>query len=319
GSQQYGQSCTLDGLPSVALSVYQLPGSNALQTAKGVYAKMEKLKERFPDGLDYRIIYDTTPFIRESIVEVFKTLRDAIILVALVMLIFLQSWRAALIPLVAVPVALVGTFTVLAAFGFSLNNLSLFGLVLAIGIVVDDAIVVVENVERWLERGLSPRDGARKAMDEVTGPIVAIALVLCAVFIPAAFIGGITGQFFRQFAVTIAVSTLFSAFNSLTLSPALAALLLKPRGASRDPLTWILDLVLGWFLWLFNRTFEAGPRVYTRGVGLLLRGSLVALLVYAGLLYLTYWEFTRVPTGFVPEQDKGYLLVNVQLPDSASA
>jgi hydrophobe/amphiphile efflux-1 (HAE1) family protein len=319
GSQQYGQSCTLDGRPSVALSVYQLPGSNALQTAKGVYAKMEDLKKRFPDGLDYRIVYDTTPFIRESIVEVFKTLRDAIILVALVMLVFLQSWRAALIPLIAVPVALIGTFAVMAVIGFSLNNLSLFGLVLAIGIVVDDAIVVVENVERWLERGLAPRDAARKAMDEVTGPIVAIALVLCAVFVPAAFIGGITGQFFRQFAVTIAVSTLFSAFNSLTLSPALAALLLRPRGARRDPLTWLLDVTLGWFFRLFNWVFHAGTGLYARGVALLLRGSLVALLVYAGLLYLTCWEFARVPTGFVPEQDKGYLLVNVQLPDSASA
>jgi hydrophobe/amphiphile efflux-1 (HAE1) family protein len=318
GSQQYGQSCTLDGQPSVALSVYQLPGSNALQTAKGVYAKMEELKRRFPPGLDYRIIYDTTPFIRESIVEVFKTLRDAIILVAIVMLVFLQSWRAALIPLIAVPVALIGTFAVMAAIGFSLNNLSLFGLVLAIGIVVDDAIVVVENVERWLEQGLPPREAARKAMDEVTGPIMAIALVLCAVFVPAAFIGGITGQFFRQFAVTIAVSTLFSAFNSLTLSPALAALLLRPRGARRDPLTWLLDVTLGWFFRLFNWGFNAGTSAYTRGVSLLLRGSLVTLAVYVGLLGLTYREFTRVPTGFVPEQDKGYLLVNVQLPDSAS-
>jgi hydrophobe/amphiphile efflux-1 (HAE1) family protein len=318
GSQQYGQTCTLDGEPSVALSVYQLPGSNALQTAKGVYAKMEELKKRFPPGLDCRIVYDTTPFIRESITEVFKTLRDAIILVALVMLVFLQSWRAALIPLIAVPVALVGTFAVMAAIGFSLNNLSLFGLVLAIGIVVDDAIVVVENVERWLEQGLPPREAARKAMDEVTGPIVAIALVLCAVFVPAAFIGGITGQFFRQFAVTIAVSTLFSAFNSLTLSPALAALLLRRRGSRRDPLTWLLDVSLGWFFRAFNWSFNTGTRAYTRAVALLLRGSLVAFTVYAGLLALTYWEFTRVPTGFVPEQDKGYLLVNVQLPDSAS-
>jgi hydrophobe/amphiphile efflux-1 (HAE1) family protein len=318
GSQQYDQSCTLDGRPSVALSVYQLPGSNALQTAKGVYTKMEDLKKRFPDGLDYRIAYDTTPFIRESIVEVFKTLRDAIILVAIVVLVFLQNWRAALIPLVAVPVAIIGTFAVMAAIGFSLNNLSLFGLVLAIGIVVDDAIVVVENVERWLNQGLAPREAARKAMDEVTGPVIAIALVLCAVFVPAAFISGITGQFFRQFAVTIAVSTLFSAFNSLTLSPALAALLLKPHGAKRDPLTWLLDVTLGWFFKLFNWSFGKTTSAYTRAVGLLLRGSLVALLVYLGLLYLTYWQFMRVPTGFVPEQDKGYLLVNVQLPDSAS-
>ncbi len=254
GAQQYDQSATLDGHPSVALSVYQLPGTNALDTAKGVYAKMGELKKRFPAGLDYQIVYDTTPFIRESVLDVVWTLLEAIGLVAAVVLVFLQNWRAALIPLVAVPVAVVGTFAVMAALGFSLNNLSLFGLVLAIGIVVDDAIVV-ENVERWLEQGLSPREATRKAMDEVTGPVVAVALVLCAVFVPCAFIGGVTGQFFRQFAVTIAVSTVFSAFNSLTLSPALAALLLRPHGARRDPLTWLLDLVLGWFFRLFNKMF----------------------------------------------------------------
>ncbi|HEY7423897.1 MAG TPA: efflux RND transporter permease subunit [Gemmataceae bacterium] len=317
-SQQYEQSATLDGQPSVALSIYQLPGSNALNTARGVYAKMEELKRRFPEGLDYEIVYDTTPFIRESVNEVFKTLRDAVILVAMVVLAFLQNWRAALIPLVAVPVAIIGTFAVMAPLGFSLNNLSLFGLVLAIGIVVDDAIVVVENVERWLEHGLPPREAARKAMDEVTGPVIAVALVLCAVFVPCAFIGGITGQFFRQFAVTIAVSTVISAFNSLTLSPALAAILLKPRGAARDPLTRLLDLVLGWFFRLFNLTFNAGTALYTRLVGGLLRVSLIALLVYAGLLALTWWSFNRAPTGFIPQQDKGYLLLNVQLPDSAS-
>ncbi len=240
GSQQYDQSCTLDGRPSVALNIFQLPGSNALDTAGQVYAKMKELKTRFPDGLDYQIVYDTTPFVRESVDEVFYTLRDAVILVSLVMLVFLQSWRAAIIPLIAVPVAIIGTFAVMAAFGFSLNNLSLFGLVLAIGIVVDDAIVVVENIERWLEQGLAPRDAARKAMDEVTGPVIAVGLVLFAVFIPAAFLGGISGQFFRQFAVTIAVSTVISAFNSLTLSPALAAILLRPRGARRDPMTWLL-------------------------------------------------------------------------------
>jgi hydrophobe/amphiphile efflux-1 (HAE1) family protein len=318
GAEQYSQAATLDGKPSVALSVYQLPGSNALQTAQLVQDKMEELKKRFPEGLDYQIVYNTTPFIRESVYEVFKTLRDAVILVAIVVLAFLQNWRAALIPLVAVPVAIIGTFAVMKAFGFSLNNLTLFGLVLAIGIVVDDAIVVVENVERWLEHGLPPREAARKAMDEVTGPVIAIALVLSAVFVPAAFIGGMTGQFFRQFAVTIAVSTLISAFNSLTLSPALAALLLKPRGAARDPLTQVLDLVLGWFFRLFNRTFSAATSLYTGAVSGLLRVSLVVLVVYGGLLALTYWEFNRVPTGFVPEQDKGYLLLNVQLPDAAS-
>jgi hydrophobe/amphiphile efflux-1 (HAE1) family protein len=318
GSQQYDQSCTLDGKPSVALSIYQLPGSNALKTAQGVYAKMKELKQSFPEGLDYRIVYDTTPFIKESIVEVFKTLRDAILLVAIVVLVFLQNWRAALIPLVAVPVAIVGTFAIMAAIGFSLNNLSLFGLVLAIGIVVDDAIVVVENVERWLGEGMSPRDATCKAMDEVTGPVIAIALVLCAVFVPCAFIGGITGQFFRQFAITIAVSTLFSAFNSLTLSPALAALLLKPHGARRDPLTWLLDLLLGWFFKLFNSVFQVGTGLYVRAVGGLLRVTMITLTVYGGLLLLTYYAFVHVPTGFVPQQDKGYLLLNVQLPDSAS-
>ncbi|MES2790038.1 MAG: efflux RND transporter permease subunit, partial [Planctomycetota bacterium] len=318
GSQQYNQSCTLDGQPSVALSIYQLPGSNALSTADGVYAKMKELKSRFPDGLEYQIVYDTTPFIRESVNEVFVTLRDAVILVALVVLAFLQNWRAAVIPLIAVPVAIVGTFSVMAAFGFSLNNLSLFGLVLAIGIVVDDAIVVVENVERWLDQGVEPREAARKAMDEVTGPVVAVALVLCAVFIPCMFLGGITGQFFRQFAVTIAVSTVISAFNSMTLSPALAAILLKPRGAQTDTLNWLLNLTLGWFFRLFNITFGASSAIYIRLVENLLRVSWIVLLVYSGMLYLTYWQFNRAPTGFVPQQDKGYLLLNVQLPDSAS-
>ena len=319
GSQQYDQSCTLDGKPSVALSIYQLPGSNAIKTAQGVYDKMEELKKRrFPQGLDYKIAYDTTPFIQESIVEVFKTLRDAIVLVAIVVLIFLQNWRATLIPLIAVPVAIIGTFAVMVAIGFSLNNLSLFGLVLAIGIVVDDAIVVVENVERWLEQGLSSRDAARKAMDEVTGPVVAVALVLCAVFVPCAFIQGITGQFFRQFAVTIAVSTVFSALNSLTLSPALAAILLKPHGTKKDIFTRLLDFCFGWFFKLFNDVFTVGTNGYTWIVGVLLRVSAIALLVYGGLLMLTYWTFTQVPTGFIPDQDKGYLLMNVQLPDSAS-
>jgi hydrophobe/amphiphile efflux-1 (HAE1) family protein len=318
GAQQYDQAATLDGKPSVALSIYQLPGSNALDTADNVYAKMVELQRRFPDELKYEIVYDTTPFIRDSVWEVVRTLLEAIGLVALVVLVFLQNWRAALIPLVAVPVAIVGTFAVMKAAGFSLNNISLFGLVLAIGIVVDDAIVVVENVERWLEHGLSPRDAARKGMDEVTGPVIAIALVLAAVFVPCMFIGGVTGQFFRQFAITIAVSTLFSAFNSLTLSPALAALLLRPRDQMRDPLTRAFNFGLGWFFRGFNYVFEASTAGYTRAVGWLLSVSVVALLIYCGLLALTYFEFQRVPTGFVPEQDKGYLILNVQLPDAAS-
>jgi hydrophobe/amphiphile efflux-1 (HAE1) family protein len=318
GSQQYEQSCTLNGKPSVALSIYQLPGSNALETAKQVYAKMTELQGRFPEGVAYKIVYDTTPFIQESVNEVYYTLLYAVILVALVVLAFLQNWRAALIPLIAVPVAIVGTFAFMAALRYSLNNLSLFGLVLAIGIVVDDAIVVVENIERWLEQGVAPREAAHKAMDEVTGPVIAVALVLFAVFVPAAFLGGITGQFFRQFAVTIAVSTVISAFNSLTLSPALAAILLRPRGAKRDPLTWLLDLLLGWFFRLFNFVFAASTALYVRLVAALLRVSLVALLVYAGLLALTYWQFNRAPAGFIPQQDKGYLVLNVQLPDSSS-
>ncbi len=279
---------------------------------------MSALKKRFPPGLDYKIVYDTTPFIKDSIMEVFKTLRDAIILVALVVLIFLQTWRATLIPLIAVPVAVVGTFAAMAALGFSLNNLSLFGLVLAIGIVVDDAIVVVENVERWLHEGLSPRDAARKAMTEVTGPVIAVALVLCAVFIPCAFISGITGQFFRQFAITISVSTIISAFNSLTLSPALAALLLQPKGAKKDILQKTLDFFFGWFFLLFNKIFNLGTTAYGGTVRLMLKLSIVALLVYGGLLYGTYHYFKITPTGFIPPQDKGYLLANVQLIDAAS-
>jgi multidrug efflux pump subunit AcrB len=368
GAQAYDQTCTLDTQPSVALSVYQLPGSNALRTAAQVRAKMEELKQRFPAGLDYKIAYDTTPFITESVNEVYKTLIDAVILVAAVVLLFLQNWRSAIIPLVAVPVAIIGTFAVMAAAGFSLNNLTLFGLVLAIGIVVDDAIVVVEAVEHHIENGMAPRDATIRAMEQVAGPVVAVGLVLTAVFVPCMFIRGITGQFFRQFAVTIAVSTVISAFNSLTLSPALAALLLKPRekGASSvvpqaafaligavlgwmylspaaewllgrlpvaalahgsAPLAWavgitaaVLGAVLSWVLFrVFNRAFDWLTHLYTGAVGKLLRVSVLVLAVYGGLLFLTYEGFTRTPTGFIPTQDKGYLLVNVQLPDAASA
>jgi hydrophobe/amphiphile efflux-1 (HAE1) family protein len=318
GAQNYNQACTIDGRPSVALAVYQLPGTNALDVADRVRKKMDDLKKRFPDGLDYEIDYDTTPFIRESVEDVLWTLLEAVALVAIVVLVFLQSWRASLIPLIAVPVAIIGTFAVMAALGFSLNNISLFGLVLAIGIVVDDAIVVVENVERWLEQGLPAKEAARKAMDEVTGPVIAVALVLCAVFVPCTFIGGITGQFFRQFGVTIAVSTVLSAINSLTLSPALAALLLKPRHAPRDIFAKMLDSVLGWFFRLFNRGFQAGANFYTRIVGLLLRISVIGLVLYFGLLGLTSWLFLRYPIGFIPQQDQGWLLVNVELPDAAS-
>lgn len=317
-SQQYSQSCTADGRPSVGLAIYQLPGTNALDVANSIKAKMAELKSRFPEGLEYGIYHDTTPFIKESVADVITTLLVAIVLVALVVLLFLQDWRATLIPLVAVPVAIVGTFGVMALLQFSLNNISLFGLVLAIGIVVDDAIVVVENVERWLEQGLDPKEAARRAMDEVTGPVIAVALVLCAVFLPCAFISGITGQFFRQFAVTIAVSTIISALNSLTLSPALAAILLKPHGAKRDPLAYLLNLTLGWFFRLFNKTFQYGTEFYARIVGMLLRICVIVILVYSGLLAVTGWMFTWYPVGFIPQQDQGWLLVNCQLPDSAS-
>lgn len=318
GAKNEDTSCNLDGKPSIGLAIFQQPGSNALDTAAGVRSRMEELKRSFPPDVEYSIVYDTTPFINESIQEVFKALRDAIILVAIVVLAFLQSWRATVIPLIAVPVAIVGTFAVMLGLGFSLNNLSLFGLVLAIGIVVDDAIVVVEAVEHHLEHGLPPKAAAEKAMSEVSGPIVAISLVLMCVFVPCAFITGITGQFFRQFALTIAVSTFFSAVNSLTLSPALCGLLLKAKDKQRDPLTWILNLALGWFFKLFNLGFQTTANIYARGVGLMLRVSLIVLLVYGGLLYCTYLGFTRVPTGFIPSQDKGYLLVDVRLPDSAS-
>jgi multidrug efflux pump len=318
GAKNEDTSCSLDGKPSIGLGIFQQPGSNALKTAELIRFRMDELKRNFPPDLDYAIVYDTTPFIDESIHEVFKALRDAIILVALVVLAFLQSWRATLIPLIAVPVAIVGTFAVMLGLEFSLNNLSLFGLVLAIGIVVDDAIVVVEAVEHHLEHGLSPKDAARKAMSEVTGPIIAISLVLMCVFIPCAFISGITGQFFRQFALTIAVSTFFSAVNSLTLSPALCGLLLRAKHEQRDPLTWLMNLTLGWFFKLFNAGFKVTADAYSRAVGWLLRVSVVVLVVYGGLLYLTYFSFTRVPTGFIPSQDKGYLLVDVRLPDSAS-
>ena len=258
GSRQYEQSCTLNGKPSVALSIYQLPGSNALSTASGVYAKMDELKTRFPEGLDYQIVYDTTPFIQESVNEVFKTLRDAVILVGIVVLLFLQDWKAMILPMIDVPVSLIGTFAVMAALGFSLNNLTLFGLVLAIGIVVDDAIVVLENIERLIATGLDARTATIKAMEEITGPVLAITLVLSSVFVPCCFLGGITGQFFRQFAVTIAASTIISAVNALTMTPSRAVLIFKTEEGShghvhkREALPWWIFGVLGGVLtvWL---------------------------------------------------------------------
>jgi multidrug efflux pump len=316
GAKNYSQNCNVDGQPSVGMAIYQLPGSNALETAERVRKKLNEIK--LPDGVNYGIYYDTTPFIEESVHEVEKTFRDALILVAIVVLAFLQTWRAALIPLIAVPVSIIGTLAVMLAAGFSLNNLTLFGLVLAIGIVVDDAIVVVEAVEHHMAHGLSARDATRKAMTEVSGPIIAVALVLCAVFVPSAFISGLQGQFFKQFALTIAVSTVISAFNSLTLSPALSALLLKPKTAKPDMVQRGLDLSLGWFFRVFNKLFDVSIAGYTRVIKLLLRGSLVALAVYGGLIVLTGYTFRQVPVGFIPMQDKGYLIVDVQLPDGYS-
>jgi multidrug efflux pump len=397
GSQQYDQSCTLDGRPSVALSIYQLPGSNALDTANGVYAKMRELKTRFPQGLEYRIVYDTTPFIRESVAEVFHTLRDAVILVAIVVLLFLQDWRAMILPMIDVPVSLIGTFAIMAAMGFTLNNLTLFGLVLAIGIVVDDAIVVLENIERQIAAGLNVRDATIKAMEEITGPILAITLVLSAVFIPCCFLGGITGQFFRQFAVTIAVSTIISAINAITMTPSRAVMIFQTEVVDtpadghghgghelkREALPWwifgLLGLVtymlgpiffeemlglpsteraedgvtlptwqiygiyaiyfapgmliglgigwfaikpvnagLGWFFRAFNRAFDRITDLYGFAVSRILRISVIICVAYGGLLVLTGVQFVRAPTGFIPQQDKGYLILTVKLPDAAS-
>jgi len=390
GAKNYDVNSYLDGEPSVTLAIFQLPGSNALDTAKAIRTKMEELKAKFPEGVEYAIHYDTTVFIEESITSVLHTLIEAFVLVFIVVLVFLQNWRATIIPMVAAFVSLVGTLAVMSLLGFSLNNLSLFGLVLAIGIVVDDAIVVVENVETWLAQGLSPRDATRKAMDEVTGPVIAISLVLCSVFVPTAFMAGISGQFFKQFALTIAASTVISAFNSLTLSPALCALLLKPHAHAEHghvqqealprvgialiggllayffllaPIGHLVGIEVGghghagqesgnqassaavWGLrafvvlagvgggWLagvvvnralgaffrgFNWAFDVTIKGYGKAVGILLRLSVIALAVYVGLMGLTYLGFKTVPVGFIPEQDKGYLVLNAQLPDGAS-
>ena len=387
GAVTYDQLCTLDGQRSVALSVYPLPGANALATAKAVKEKMKELQTRFPEGVEYEIVYDTTPFVQESIDEVFFTLLLAVGLVAAVMLLFLQSWRSALIPLAAVPVAIIGTFGVMALMGFSLNTLTLFGLVLAVGIVVDDAIVVVEAAEYHLGRGLNAKDATAQAMTDVAGPVIAVGLVLAAVFIPCVFITGIVGQFFRQFAVTIAISTLISTFNSLTLTPALCALLLEKQdhgGRRKNPLPklayalllgyagfealrhfqpgwaqpisdwWtrslesiqfpselarfactgitvglpfavagylvapLLNWILSWFFYAFNAAFEFATRGYLLVVRLLLVLSIVVLLLYGGLLYGTYYVMTTTPSGFIPQQDKGYLIVNLRMTDASS-
>ncbi|MDR3443941.1 MULTISPECIES: efflux RND transporter permease subunit [unclassified Dyella] len=318
GANSYALRSLLNNQPAVALPIFQRPGSNAIQISDEVRGLMADLKKDFPQGVDYKIVYDPTVFVRGSIEAVVHTLFEAILLVVLVVILFLQTWRASIIPLVAVPVSLIGTFAVMLMAGFSLNALSLFGLVLAIGIVVDDAIVVVENVERHIEHGLSPKEATRKAMNEVTGPIVATALVLCAVFVPAAFISGLTGQFYRQFALTIAISTVISAFNSLTLSPALSALLLQEHGAPKDKLSRFIDRAFGWLFRPFNRLFVTSANRYVGGVKRILRSSGIALVIYGGLVVLGLFGFAHVPTGFVPPQDKQYLVSFAQLPDAAS-
>ncbi|HEU4586391.1 MAG TPA: efflux RND transporter permease subunit [Gemmatimonadaceae bacterium] len=314
----YGLRSLLNNEPAIALAIFQAPGSNALALSHDVRAKMAELKANFPEGVDYSIVYDPTVFVHDSINEVIKTLLEATLLVVIVVVVFLQTWRASVIPLAAVPVSIVGTFAIMFASGFSINTLTLFGLVLAIGIVVDDAIVVVENVERNIELGLSPREASYKAMEEVSGPIIAIALVLCAVFVPVAFISGLTGQFYKQFALTIAFSTVISAFNSLTLSPALAAILLEPHGAPQDRLGRIIERIFGWFFRPFNRWFGTGSERYGNAVGRLARRTALPLAVYAGLIVLALLGFARVPAGFVPTQDKQYLVAFAQLPDAAS-
>ena len=319
GSSQYALRSLLNNQPAVAIPIFQRPGSNAIDISNEVRAKMAELKKSFPQGMDFSIVYDPTIFVRGSIEAVVHTLFEALILVVLVVILFLQTWRASIIPLVAVPVSLIGTFAVMHMFGFSLNALSLFGLVLAIGIVVDDAIVVVENVERNIGLGLTPVEATKRAMREVTGPIIATALVLCAVFIPAAFISGLTGQFYKQFALTIAISTVISAFNSLTLSPALAAVLLKSHDAPKDRFSKVLDKLFGgWLFRPFNRFFDRASHTYVGTVARVIRSSGIALILYAGLMVLTFFGFANTPTGFVPGQDKQYLVAFAQLPDAAS-
>ncbi|MEO0447946.1 MAG: efflux RND transporter permease subunit, partial [Verrucomicrobiota bacterium] len=318
GALDYNVNAYLDDIPTLAMPVFQLPGSNALETANSIRAAMEEMGAEFPEGLQYSIVYDPTRFISKSIEAVIETLIQAVLLVILVMVIFLQSWRAAIIPVVAIPVSLIGTFAIMAAFGFSINNLTLFGLVLAIGIVVDDAIVVVENIERNIQAGLAPREAARKSMAEVSGALVATTLVLLGVFVPTAFMGGLTGQFYIQFALTISTATVISTLVSLTLSPALGVLLLRSAEDKKDWLTKGLNLVFGWFFRIFNWGFDKTNGVYSWIVRKSLRVSFLMLLLYGGLISVAYLGFRQVPGGFIPTQDQGYAIVAAQLPTGAS-
>jgi multidrug efflux pump len=318
GASEYALRSLLDNKSAVALPIFQSPGSNALQISDGVRSTMAELQKDMPEGVEYRIVYDPTQFVRSSIRAVIHTLLESILFVVIVVIVFLQTWRASIIPLLAVPVSVIGTFAVMLLMGFSINALSLFGLVLAIGIVVDDAIVVVENVERNIEQGLSAREAAYKAMREVSGPIVAIALTLSAVFVPLGFISGLSGQFFKQFALTIAISTVISAFNSLTLSPALAALLLKSPHAKKDAFQRAIDKAFGWFFVRFNRVFRDGAQAYGSGLTVAIARKGAMLAIYGVLIVAMGTLFHTVPAGFIPSQDKQYLVGFAQLPDAAS-
>ena len=310
GAQVYSIAGRLNGRPAAVMAIYQLPGSNALDAAKGVKDLMAQLKTQFPRDLDYAVSLDTTLAVSRGIDEILTTLWEAMLLVILVVYIFLQGWRATLIPMLAVPVSLIGTFILFPVFGFSINTLSLFGLVLSIGLVVDDAIIVVEAVERHIEEGLKPKEAALKAMSEVAGPVVAIAMILTAVFVPTVFIPGITGRLYQQFALTIAISVIFSAFNALSLSPALSALLLKPRSESRGPMTWF-------YSW-FNRQFGRATRGYVHWSDVLIRRSVLSLALLAGVVVLAFLTGHKLPSSFLPEEDQGYMYINVQLPNAAS-
>ena len=319
GAQSYVNNSYLNNKEAVAIAIFQRPGSNALETADTIIAKMDEMKKQFPKGLDYQIVYNPTEFIAESITAVYHTIFEAILLVVLVVIVFLQSWRAALIPIIAIPVSLIGTFAVMYGFGFSLNMLTLFGMVLAIGIVVDDAIVVVENVERHIREGMNPRDAAHKTIDEVGRAIIAISLVLCAVFIPTAFIPGMSGQFYKQFAMTIAVATIISTINSLTLSPSMAALLLKAHVQGEHGKSRFLPLRLFQaFAEKFNAGFDWLSRKYGGSVKLIARRSIIMLVLYGALVGGTVFMVKKVPTGFIPMQDQGYGIVVINLPDGAS-
>jgi len=317
-AQQYAIRSLLDNKPAGAVAVFASPGSNALQISQDVRVAMEELKQSFPEGINYQIVYDPTTFVRDSIKAVVKTLLEAVALVVLVVIVFLQTWRASIIPFLAVPVSIVGALSFMFLFGFSINVLSLFGLILAVGIVVDDAIVVVENVQRNIEKGLKPREASITAMDEVTGPILATTLVLIGVFVPIAFISGLTGMFYQQFAITIAIATIISTVNALTLSPAMAAVLLNPKGAPHDVLSRLLDTLFGWFFRGFNFVFKYFRHYYKRTVSFVVRHRVVMMIAYIVLLGGTAYSFTLVPKGFIPAQDKQYLIGFAVLPQGAT-